>query len=101
MFRSQRQVVEKFLSLLQWVQIREGDRFKIVLNIAGRSRKYFALSDQELHASGTHTNPKQIPNSHYWVVTNNDTPKKQGIIREVLQTLGYSAGAIRRAESAL
>jgi negative modulator of initiation of replication len=100
-FRSQRQVVDRFLSLLVWVHGREGNRFSAVLSIAGRSRKYFALSEKELNDSGTHINPKQIPGTSFWVVTNNDTPKKQDIIRDVMQAFGYSAEALQRAVHAL
>jgi negative modulator of initiation of replication len=100
-FRSQRQVVDRFLSVLVWLHGREGNRFSAVLGIAGRSRKYFALSEKELNDSGTHINPKQIPGTSYWVVTNNDTPKKQDVIRDVMQALGYSSAAIQRALDAL
>jgi negative modulator of initiation of replication len=100
-FQSQKQVVDRFLFLLAWLREHHDERFKVVVNIKGRSRKYFALTEQELHASGTSTNPKPIPKSGYWVVTNNDTPKKQEIIRKLMQSLRYGFETIRRVESAL
>ena len=45
--------------------------------------------------------PKQIPKAPYWVVTNNDTPKKKRMLEDVLRILGYSKAAIEEAVSAL
>jgi negative modulator of initiation of replication len=101
MFRSQRRVVDRFLALLAWLHEHHDGRFKVALDIKGTSRTYFALTEQELLASGTSINPKRIPKSPYWVATNNETTRKQEIIRKLMQSLGYSSNAMRLAESAL
>lgn len=101
-FRSQRQAVDKFLSILSWLHGRHEEKFKVeALGIGGRTRKYFGLSEQDLRQSGNSVNPKLIPGSVIWVVTNNDTPKKRSIIRDVMIALGFSEVAIQLIEHAL
>jgi negative modulator of initiation of replication len=90
-------VVDKFLSILSYVYQKDPQQFKKVLEISGKRRKYFALSRKELEESGRSVYPKQIPNSPFWVVTNNDTPKKRRMLRDVLNLLGYSQTAIKQA----
>jgi len=62
-----------------------------VLNIRGRDRLYFATSEQALLQSGKSTNPKEIPGSGFWVITNSNTTKKKSMLTRVAETLGYSA----------
>ena len=50
----------------------------------------FASSKEELLKSGSSTNPKAIPDSGFWVVTNNNTAKKLAMLSQVLQILGYN-----------
>ncbi|RUO44330.1 replication initiation negative regulator SeqA [Aliidiomarina taiwanensis] len=83
--------VGRFLYLLSVLYQSHPDTFDNVLRIRGRHRLYFAKSKEELKASGNSTNPKEVPNSGYWVVTNSNTSKKQAIVKQAAQELGYSA----------
>lgn len=83
-------VVERFLLILSVLHHVNTDTFERILAVKGRNRLYFAKSKQELTASGSSTNPKQVPNSEYWVVTNNNTSKKSSMLMEVLNILGYT-----------
>ncbi len=56
----------------------------------GRERDYFAESSQELEAHGSSIKPKEIPDSSFWVVTNNNTPRKKLIINGAALALGYT-----------
>lgn len=100
-FRVQRDVVGKFLFTLSWLAQKHKDDFKKVFELTGRKRKYFAESQEALEASGTMVMAQQIPNTDYWVVTNNDTPKKQRILYDVLYVLGYSVADCNRLSGAL
>ena len=82
--------VEIFLQVLSALHQTNSSAFKRVLDVKGRNRLYFANSKEELLASGSSTNPKQVPASEFWVVTNNNTGKKVAILKEVAQVLGYS-----------
>jgi negative modulator of initiation of replication len=87
--RRKARVVDRFLALLSCIYRLNEKNFDHVLRISGRSRKYFALSESELLASGKSVNPKRIPETKYWVVTNNDTPTKLEIILNVLNETGW------------
>ena len=86
---TQKGAVGRFLFVLSKLHRAHNDRFGDVLQIKGRERNYFGLSASELEASGSSIKPKQIPNSDYWVTTNNNTPRKKFIIFEVAKQLGY------------
>jgi len=100
-FKAQPDVIGKFLYILSYLHKRDPEQFKKVLAISGRRRKYFALGSKELEESGSSVYPKQIPNSHFWVVTNNDTPKKRRMIQDVLKLLGFGNDAVKDAVEAL
>lgn len=82
--------VDQFLFILQQAYVLQPAEFAQVETIKGKNRKYFATSKEELLATGSSTNPKAIPDSGYWVVTNNNTAKKLAMLSQVLQILGYS-----------
>jgi negative modulator of initiation of replication len=89
-------MVERFLLLLSAFTKVHGDNFAKVLTISGRNRVYFAKNKDILLETGSSTNPKQIPNSEYWVITNNNTAKKVSILRAVGDVLEYSEADIKR-----
>ncbi len=82
--------VDQFLYILQQVYLQHPADFSKVETIIGKNRKYFASSKEALLNTGSSTNPKAIPDSGYWVVTNNNTAKKLAMLSQVLQILGYS-----------
>ncbi|PTB89788.1 replication initiation regulator SeqA [Pseudidiomarina aestuarii] len=86
----QRSVVARFLTILSMLHRCHSKSFKKVLEISGRDRQYFATSAEALEASGTSTNPKQIPDAPYFVVTNNNTTRKKSMLTQVALELGYS-----------
>ncbi|PRO73471.1 replication initiation negative regulator SeqA [Alteromonas alba] len=81
--------VDQFLFILQQIYLQHPGDFAKVESIVGKNRKYFASSKEELLMSGSSTNPKAIPDSGFWVVTNNNTAKKLAMLSQVLQILGY------------
>ncbi|CAN5737822.1 replication initiation negative regulator SeqA [soil metagenome] len=100
-FRVERDAVGQFLFILAWLQKKHPDTFSRVLGLRGRVRTYFARSARDLEATGESVNPQRIPSTDYWVVTNNDTPKKKRILADVLKLLGYSPMDIIHAVDAL
>ncbi len=101
LFHAERDVVGKFLFALSYIHRRDPKGFEKVLNLSGRRRKYFGRSSDELKKYGSSVFPKRIPDSPYYVVTNNDTTKKRTILGDVMRLLGYSADAIDSACGAL
>jgi negative modulator of initiation of replication len=88
-FLRERDAVGKFLFILSWLYKHQKTEFPKILGIRGRSRAYFGESAAELDKTGNSVNPQAIPDSPYWVVTNNDTPKKRRILDDVMRVLGY------------
>ncbi|NVK24500.1 MAG: replication initiation negative regulator SeqA [Gammaproteobacteria bacterium] len=86
---TQKGAVGRFLFLLSALHRAHPENFQKVLEVKGRERNYFAKSAEELEAHGSSIKPKQIPDSEYWVVTNNNTPRKKLIINEAAIALGY------------
>ncbi|GAB3293757.1 replication initiation negative regulator SeqA [Pseudidiomarina andamanensis] len=86
----QRSIVARFLYILSMLYKCHNKKFDAVLQISGRDRQYFAKTEAELEASGTSTNPKQIPDAPYFVVTNNNTTRKKSMLTQVAIELGYS-----------
>ncbi|MFT5675196.1 MAG: negative modulator of initiation of replication [Paraglaciecola sp.] len=89
-------MVERFLLILSALSQVHGESFAKVLNITGRNRVYFARDKDTLLETGSSTNPKQIPNSGFWVITNNNTAKKVSILRAVGDMLEYSQADLKR-----
>ncbi|GAB3015638.1 Negative modulator of initiation of replication [Bowmanella dokdonensis] len=83
--------VERFIGILTALAVAHGQDFARVLELKGRNRTYFATSKEALLAAGSSTNPKALPETAYWVVTNNNTRKKAAMLQEVARVLGYNA----------
>lgn len=85
----EKSVVGRFLHILSMLYRCHSEQFSTVLGIKGRDRVYFATSQEALVQTGNSTNPKQIPQSPYWVITNNNTTKKKSMLTQVAKELGY------------
>ncbi len=83
-------VVGRFLIILSALARSHKQDFAKVLEIKGRNRVYFARKDTDLLEAGSSTNPKQIPNSEFWVITNSNTTRKKMMLTEAALKLGYS-----------
>jgi negative modulator of initiation of replication len=100
-FRYAKGVVGRFLVLLGWLYKKHRGDFEKVETIKGRGRLYFSKSERALREAGRSVNPKQIPNSPYWVITTSPTDLKQQMIRAVMFAFGYRGEDISRAELAI
>lgn len=87
--QSHKTAVRRFQSLLGALYHLHPEAFSQVLEIQGRNRLYFALSEEELLESGRSTSPMSVPESPYWVIGNTNTERKREILSKVLQRLGY------------
>jgi negative modulator of initiation of replication len=87
--RLERDVVQRFLHILGWLAREHPADFDGVTRISGRKRLYFSKSEAALKESGASVMPQRIPYTEYWVITNNDTPKKRRMLEDVLQMLRY------------
>uniref|UniRef100_A0A486XKA6 Negative modulator of initiation of replication n=1 Tax=Rheinheimera sp. BAL341 TaxID=1708203 RepID=A0A486XKA6_9GAMM len=88
--QAEQSVVGRFLFILSTLARAHKKQFTKVLDIKGRNRLYFGRSAAELSEAGSSTNPKQIPNTEYWVITNSNTTRKKMMLTEAAIKLGYS-----------
>jgi negative modulator of initiation of replication len=100
-FLMQSAAVDRFLYFLGVAYKQKRSDFEKVLAIQGRNRTYFATSKSDVEKSGNSTQPKNIPGSPYWVMTNSPTPQKRDMLRDALKLMGYSHDAITAATSTI
>jgi len=86
----QKGVVGRFLFILSALHRTHKNGFSKVLEVKGKHRIYFAMSKDALLDSGSSMNPKNIPESEYWVMTNSNTTRKKLMLHEVAITLDYN-----------
>lgn len=86
----QKGVVGRFLFILSALHRTHKEGFEKVLDVKGKHRIYFAMSKEALLDSGSSMNPKNIPESEYWVMTNSNTTRKKSMLHEVAITLNYN-----------
>ncbi|MFT4810887.1 MAG: negative modulator of initiation of replication [Paraglaciecola sp.] len=89
-------MVERWLLVLSVIHKYHAQQFSKVLGMSGRNRTYFATDKDTLLATGSSTNPKNVPGSEYWVITNNNTVKKINMLKEVAEQVGYSLSEIEQ-----
>lgn len=99
--QAEHNIVGRFLYLLSVLARVHKKQFHHVLEIKGRDRLYFGKSADELNETGTSTNPKQIPNTEFWVITNSNTTRKKMMLTETAIKLGYSAQDAERIRDLL
>ncbi len=83
-------VVGRFLIILSALARAHKGHFAKVLDIKGRNRVYFGRKEADLLEAGSSTNPKPIPNSEFWVITNSNTTRKKMMLTEAAFKPGYS-----------
>lgn len=93
--------VDVFLLLLGEMNKQKAADFGKVLDIKGSNRAYFGADKQTLLDTGKSTNPKQIPGSGFWVVTNNNTQRKADLLCKVATILGFAESDISALGSIL
>lgn len=89
-------MVERWLLVLSIIHKHNPQQFSKVLGMSGRNRTYFAIDKDTLLATGSSTNPKNVPGSDYWVITNNNTAKKINMLKEVAEQVGFSLSEIEQ-----
>jgi negative modulator of initiation of replication len=89
-------MVERWLLVLSVIHKHNSHKFSKVLGMSGRNRTYFATDKDTLLATGSSINPKNVPGSNYWVITNNNTVKKINMLKEVAEQVGFNSTEIEQ-----
>lgn len=87
-YAEQKRAVNRFMMILSTLYQLDPHAFAdATKSMQGRTRLYFAADEQTLLRSGTHTKPKPIANTPYWVITNTNTGRKCSMVEHIMQTL--------------
>lgn len=100
-YLSNRNVVGRFLAILSLAYRQDPTAFGTLDGRGGRTRIYVAKNKATLESSGESVNAKQVPNSPFWVVTNNSTSMKKTLLVQLLHSLSYHSAAIGKAADSL
>jgi negative regulator of replication initiation len=84
-----RQVLDRFMTTLDWVHEQDPERFAVVGRIRGARRVYFSKDRAEIEASGSSTFPQAIGATGWFALTNTSTSHKCDILAEILRMLNY------------
>lgn len=92
--------VNRFLKLLSALYTAYPQGFAHATeNIQGSERIYFAKDEATILATGSGAKAKQIPESPFWVITNNNTERKGIILCALMESMELPETLIERVKS--
>lgn len=101
-FADEKKVVNRFLQLLSALYITNPEGFAHATeNVQGSERIYFARDKEVILATGSSVKAKLIPDSPFWVITNNNTERKGIILSALMNELALPEELIERVKGAL
>ncbi|MGX2973699.1 replication initiation negative regulator SeqA [Ursidibacter arcticus] len=87
-FTSETKAVNRFLQILSALYVMNPEEFAHATeNVQGSERIYFARDKETILATGSSVKAKQIPESPFWVITNNNTERKGIILGLIMQEM--------------
>lgn len=87
-FQQENKAVVRFLNILSVLYRANPESFaQATETLQGRTRVYFARDEGTLLMTGNHTKPKQIPDTPYWVITNNNSARKMLMLEGPMQSM--------------
>lgn len=99
-FINETKVVNRFLQLLSALYTAYPKGFASATeNIQGSERIYFARDEETILANGSSVKAKQIPESPFWVITNNNTERKGIILCSLMESMELPNALIERIKA--
>lgn len=99
LFTEKSKGVVRFISLLETLYQVDKEAFaKATEVVTGNERTYFAKDEASLLRHGSGVKAKQIPNTPFWVVTNNNTNRKGLIVANVMVEMKLPEELIKRVQ---
>ncbi|PWC19196.1 replication initiation negative regulator SeqA [Brenneria roseae subsp. roseae] len=91
-YAEQNKAINRFMLVLSTLYTLSPPEFAVATeSLHGRTRVYFAGDQQTLLQNGTHTKPKHIPGTPYWVITNTNTGRKRSMVEHIMLTMQFPA----------
>ncbi|MGV3002432.1 replication initiation negative regulator SeqA [Vibrio sp.] len=100
-FAEKDKAIDRFMLILSSLYHIEASSFAEAAKVKGRTRVYFADNEETLLASGKTTKPRSIPNTPFWVITNNNTNRKRQMVQQLMTQMGFQADLIDKVCNAI
>lgn len=89
-YAQQQRTVNRFILVLSTLYAMDANAFtEAAHSLHGRKRVYFADNQHILLQNGTHTKPKHVPGTPYWVITNTNTGRKCSMIKHIMLSMQF------------
>lgn len=89
-YAEQKKAVNRFMMILSTLYRLDPTAFgDATASLQGRTRVYFAGDEQTLLQNGTHTKPKHVPGTPYWVITNTNTGRKCSMVEHIMVSMQF------------
>ncbi|WP_261833708.1 replication initiation negative regulator SeqA [Vibrio ishigakensis] len=95
-FAAREKAIDRFMFILAALHRIDKDGFAEATQVKGRKRIYFADNEETLLASGKTTKPRAIPDSPFWVITNNNTDRKRQMVEQLMVRMSFPTDLIER-----
>lgn len=96
-YAEQKRAVNRFMLVLATLYTLDASAFATATEaLHGRTRVYFANSEQTLLKNGNQTKPKQVPGTPYWVITNTNTGRKCSMVEHIMQGMQFPGELIEK-----
>lgn len=100
-FADLKKAIDRFMLVLSTLHSINPSLFSEATQVKGRKRVYFADNEQTLLANGNTTKPKAIPNTPFWVITNNNTSRKRQMVDQLMARMNFSADLIEKVTNSI
>lgn len=89
-YAEQKKAVNRFMLILSTLYRLDPQAFAdATASLQGRTRVYFAGDEHTLLQHGTHTKPKHVPGTPYWVITNTNTGRKCSMVEHIMLSMQF------------
>lgn len=89
-YAEQKKAVNRFMLILSTLYNLDPNAFaEATASLQGRTRVYFAGDEHTLLQHGTHTKPKHVPGTPYWVITNTNTGRKCSMVEHIMLAMQF------------
>lgn len=89
-YAEQKKAVNRFMLVLSTLYRLDPAAFAdATASLQGRTRVYFAGDEHTLLQNGTHTKPKHVPGTPYWVITNTNTGRKCSMVEHIMLAMQF------------
>ena len=85
---------DRYFQVLRFIYQANPQQFEKLEGFRKGSRIQISKNATEISQSGRHTNPQRLDGTPFWVMTNLSNERKQTLLRDIMQFLGYTEQTI-------